>query len=71
MLISNYIELTKSKVFNKVLNNICILGKFYIYLFLCSQGLSEGRATLYLTRVLVRVNSFCFKAKIDFNFFFF
>ena len=38
---------------------------------LCSQGLSEGRATLYLTRILVQVNSFCFKAKIIFDFFFF
>jgi len=70
MLINRKIDLLINIAFSEIINNTCILDKFYIYLFSCSQGLSEGRATLYLTRVLVRVNSFCFKAKIDFSFFF-
>jgi len=70
MLINRRINLLINIAFNEIINNTCILDKFYIYLFSCSQGLSEGGATLYLTRVLVRVNSFCFKAEIDFSFFF-
>jgi hypothetical protein len=71
MLINRKIYLLINIAFNEIINNTCILDKFYIYLFSCSQGLSEGRATLgRITHPLVRVNSFCFKAEIDFSFFF-